>query len=91
MAEEPKHSIYELEKLAQMRDELRVQAHLFKADLKDEWHALEEKWNELNRKVKPMRDATDKTVDDLGTAAELMVDGLRDGYKRMRDALKGMR
>ena len=47
----------DIESLGQLRDELNVQAALFKADVKTEWEKLETEWKVLSRQVLPIMQA----------------------------------
>lgn len=78
----------ELEKLEQMRDELRLQAHLFKADMKDEWENLDEKFGKIKQNLRPVQKAAEETLEDVGEATGLLIDSVFDGFKRLRDSLK---
>lgn len=78
----------ELERLEQMRDELRVQAHLMHADMRDELKDVEKKIEKLRNDLKPVRDAAEKTLDDVSEATRLLFDSVFDGMKRIRDSLK---
>lgn len=78
----------ELEKLEQMRDELRLHAHLFKADMKDEWEELEKKLGNLRRDLRPLRHAAGKTAEEIGDATGALVETVFDGFKRLKDSLK---
>jgi hypothetical protein len=77
----------EVERLEQLRDELRVQAHLFKADLKSEYEDLEDKYEELRRDAHPVRRAAEETVEEVSDATRLLFDTVMDGFKRIRKAL----
>lgn len=71
------------------REELRLQAKLFKAELKDAHDALEVRWNAVEEKMKLIE--ASEAVDELGGAIQTMVDELRDQYgrfKRQVDAAK---
>ena len=72
--------------LAQVRDELRLQAHLGKTEMRDELEALEPKWHELRMKLEKAEDATIETGEYVGAAVRLLMDELRDGYERIRHA-----
>lgn len=78
----------ELEKLmdtlAQQRDELKLQLHLAKAEAKDEWNALEGKWQQAQVRLDQLQGATEQTLDEVGTAASLLADELKRGYERIR-------
>ena len=78
----------ELEKLEQMRDELRLQAHLFKADMKDEWADLDKKFDKIKQELRPVRKAAEETLDEVGEATGLLIDSVFDGFRRLRDSLK---
>ncbi len=78
----------EMEKLEQMRDELRLQAHLFKADMKDEWEGLEDKIGKIKQNLRPVQKAAGETLEDVGEATGLLIDSVFDGFKRLRDSLK---
>ncbi len=71
-----------------MRDELRLQAHLFKADMKDEWQELEKKTARIRHTLRPVQKAAEETLEDVGEATGLLIDSVFDGFKRLRDSLK---
>lgn len=73
-----------LERLAQMRDEVRLKLHLGKEELKDEVDQLEERWHELQAKVQP---AASETAREVGAAAKDLMAELQKGYQRVKDAL----
>ena len=76
-----------LEKLAQMRDELRVRIHLAGLEARTEWERLEPKWWELEEKVDALETVSMDTAKNLKIAAELLMEELTKGYQRLRDAL----
>jgi hypothetical protein len=78
----------ELQRLEQLRDELRVQAHLLKADLKKEFEELEKKYDRLRRDAHPVRRAAEETVEEVTDATRLLFDTVWDGMKRIRKSLK---
>ena len=78
----------ELEKLEQMRDELRLQAHLFKAEMKDEWEDLEARISKIKQNLRPVQKAAEETLGDVGEATGLLIDSVFDGFKRLRNSLK---
>ena len=78
----------EIERLEQLRDELRVKAHLMKADLKKEYEALEKKYGELKRDARPVRRAAEETLEEVSDATRLLFDTVWDGMKRVRNSLK---
>ena len=76
------------ESLREQRDELRVQLHLAKSEVKDEWHVLEKKWERIERRLQRARDEASDVGDDVEEAWESLVDELKDGYRRVRKSLK---
>ena len=72
------------DELKRHRDEIRVRLHLAKADLKDEWERLEEKWRHFERKVKEVGREGRVTAGEVAAALRLAADELRKGYARIR-------
>ena len=71
----------------QLRDEIRLKAHLGKAEAKEELEKLEEKWKQIQEKYQPV-------ADEIGTTAENAVVGLteaaneiKEGFKRIKKLL----
>lgn len=73
--------------LAQLRDELKLQMHLAKADVKTEWEKYEMKWKELQRKLAGVETASTATAKEVGEAIKLLMQELAKGYERIRAAL----
>ena len=80
----------EIEKLEQLRDELRVRAHLFKADAKKEFGELERKLQKLRRDAdaSPVKRAAEKSATEISDATKLLYDTVKDGFTRIRKSLK---
>ena len=80
----------ELEKLEQLRDELRVQAHLLKADVKKELVDLDKKFQKLKRaaSANPVKRAAEKSAEEVSDATRLLFDTVKDGMTRIRKSLK---
>ena len=76
-----------LDKLAQMRDELRVRIHLARLEARTEWERLEPKWWELEEKIDALETVSKETAKDLKSAAELLIGELKKGYERIRETL----
>jgi hypothetical protein len=76
-----------LEKLAQLRDEIRVRIHLARLEARTEWERLEPKWWELEEKVDALETVSKETAKNLKAAAELMIGELTKGYQRIRETL----
>lgn len=73
--------------LAQLRDELKLQVHLAKADVKTEWEKYEMKWKELQRKLTVVETASAETAREVREAIKLLMQELAKGYERIRAAL----
>lgn len=76
------------ETLALLRDELRLQMHLAKAELRDEWNQkLEPRFWELKSRLDRIEEASAETATEMGSAAKLLINELREGYERIRKSL----
>jgi hypothetical protein len=76
-----------VEELRQARDELQVQMHLAKAEVKDEWEALEGKWEDFHVRSSRVGHEAGEAAEEIGEALELVGEELRKGYHRIRKAL----
>jgi len=70
-----------------IRDELRVQAHLAKAEMKDLWVELEGKWHEFEPKAKQVAGATAEASKDVGAAAKDLGKEILAGYERIKKSM----
>jgi CBS domain-containing protein len=77
----------ELEDLRRMRDELRVQAHLGKAEVRERWEALERTLQTLESKAKRTSRAAEQPLHQLEQDVRKLVTDLREGYRQIRDAI----
>lgn len=77
----------EVESLRTTRDELRVQLHLAAADARDGWNELEQSWQHLEAHVRRLTRAASDASEDVEEAASLLVDELKNGYKRVRELI----
>lgn len=75
------------DRLKTERDELNVQMHLASADLRDEWHILEDRWDDFQHKLKRANRAASESADEIGAALELLGQELKEGYKNIRKAM----
>ncbi len=76
-----------LSDLKQERDELAVQIHLGKQEVKDEWDSIENKLNQLNHRFDPLKDAIGETSEEIWEAFKLVGDEIKDGFHRIRKSL----
>ena len=77
----------ELEALRRTRDELRVKIHLGAADARDLWERLESRYHELEGKARLVAREAEEPLHEVGEAARQLVREIREGYRRLRDAL----
>ncbi|MFC1579665.1 hypothetical protein ACFL4N_02000 [Thermodesulfobacteriota bacterium] len=70
--------------IEQLRDEIKLKAHLGKAEAKDELEKLEKKWNAFLTEYKPVTDEAGKTAKKTIAALGVAADELKAGYKRIR-------
>ena len=77
----------ELAEVRRLRDELNVRIHLAKADARDHWEKLEHEFHRLEAKARQLSQATEEPLRDVRDAAGLLIDEIRDGYRRIRAAL----
>ncbi len=77
-----------LENLARKRDELVLQAHLFKAEAKDEWHRLEKSWHRFTQEVDRLAEATDDSDDNVRSFLRALAVDVEEGYNNLKESLK---
>lgn len=70
------------------RDEVRVQMHLAREDVKDEWDDLEEYWERFRRKLDDIAHDAEDTSQEARKSAKALGDDLKRGYDRLRNRLK---
>lgn len=68
----------------QMMDELKLKAHLGKAEAKDELAQLEKKWDTFLADSKPLTDEAANTAAKTGAALLEVGEELKAGFKRLR-------
>ena len=73
--------------LKQQRDELRVEMHLAKAEIKDDWEELEKQWSHFSQKMKHTGGEAADAGEDIGEAMQQLGEELKKGYKRIRNSL----
>ena len=77
----------ELDELRRVRDELKLRIHLAKAEAKDGWDKLEHQFHRLETKARQISQASEEPLRDVRDAARLLINEIRDGYRRIREAL----
>ena len=74
-------------KLAQVRDELRLKVHLARADARDEWDVVEQKWARFRSRLAALREATGEAREDVWEGVRSLGREIGEGYDRIRRAL----
>jgi len=72
-----------LKELKQERDELHVKLHLAKMETSEEWQKLETKLANFESKARELGGATADASRDMGAAAKLLGEEIRDGFKKI--------
>jgi len=75
------------EELRRQRDELKVKIHLAKADARDQWEALEKKWEHLRGRLGVVGEEAEEAGKDVLAALDSVAEELKKGYERIRAVL----
>ncbi len=73
--------------LETQRDEINVQMHLAKAELRDEWQGIEKKWQHFKAKSDRVLKQADSSAEEIGETLHELGQELKQGYKRIKDLL----
>jgi hypothetical protein len=84
MTEKPDQLFDELKR---MRDELKLQLHLAKADARTEWDELEKKFNHLEVRIAAAGREAKGSAADVGAALGMVAEELKRGYERLKRSL----
>ena len=74
--------------LDQKRDELRVQAHLAKAEAKEELAKLEAKVDELKARADKAGDDAQDVLEDVAKKANIVASELKESLARIKERMK---
>ena len=78
----------DLEPLIKLRDELKVQMHLAKAELKQDWERLEGTFQRVQDDLRYTGEQSKQPARELSTAAKALLEELKRGYDRVTNGLK---
>ncbi len=78
----------ELELLRSMREELRLQVTLAKADVRSEWERLESRFELAQEQLKRTREHSKVAVHDIESQLRTLVEELKRGYEAIRRMLQ---
>jgi hypothetical protein len=86
--EEAKFSFQrEFDALKTIRDELKLKAHLAKADVKDELNRLETRWQRVEEELRRTSSQVKQPLAELGQDTKELVEELKKGYDSIRQRL----
>jgi hypothetical protein len=71
----------ELDQLRRLRDELRVQLHLGKSEIKQEWDRLEKRWVEVEGR---MKQSGEGRAQEIGESIKELLHDIRQSYDHLR-------
>lgn len=74
-------------KLKTERDEMRVQAHLARAEFRDEWEELEQKWQKAEQAFDRLQDQAVETTSEMQRSAKVVMEEIAGAYDRIRQRL----
>ena len=74
-------------KLKTERDEMRVQAHLARAEFRDEWEELEQKWQKAEKAFDRLQDQAVETTAEMQRSAKVVMEEIAGAYDRIRQRL----
>lgn len=74
--------------LQTQRDELNVQMHLAKAELKDDWAELEDKYAFAQKKFDELKKDSGEVAGDVKNTLNVIVDEMGEAYQRVKVRLK---
>ncbi len=75
----------ELDALVTLRDELKLKAHLAKAELKDEIERLDKKWQLVENELRLTADHAKEPLQAIGHQTAELIKELTKGYESIRD------
>jgi hypothetical protein len=61
--------------------------HLAKAEAKDLWEDMEQRFSDIEGKAKQVAHKAEEPLEDIGEAAKLLAEEIRNGYRRIREML----
>lgn len=76
-----------IERLERLGDEIKLKAHLLKAELRDEWAKHEHDLARLRAELAPVREAVGESAKDVGAAARLLFQSVKEGLEKIHAAV----
>jgi DNA repair exonuclease SbcCD ATPase subunit len=75
------------EKLKTQRDEMKVQANLARAEFRDEWNEVEEKWQKAEQAFERVQDQAIETTAEMQHSAKVIMEEIASTYDRIKERL----
>jgi DNA repair exonuclease SbcCD ATPase subunit len=75
------------EKLKVQRDEMKVQAHLARAEFRDEWDEVEKKWQKAEQNLRHVQDHAIETTAEMQRSAKVVMEEIASTYQRIKERL----
>jgi hypothetical protein len=76
-----------IDELETLRDELRLQMHLFKKETETQWQELEHQWKDLKASSPTIHATAAEAAGDVYAAGGLLKETLYNGYLKIRHSL----
>ncbi len=73
-----------IDQLKTLRDEVIVQAHLGKAEMKDELEDIEQKWHAAQGKFEEVTEDATEVADEVRQTVNVITQELSEAYKRIK-------
>jgi len=77
----------QVEELRGLRDELKLKVHLGKMEAQERFQNAEKSFERLEAKLKLLASESRDSAEDVGEAARLLIDEIRQGYRHVRELL----
>jgi gas vesicle protein len=75
--------------LEQLRDELRLKAHLLKMESKDEWESMEKKYQYfVDNKLPELKESSREASHEMKEKIQELSEEVKKGYKKLIDSIK---
>lgn len=84
---ENKLKLSDLTNIELVRDELQLQAHLFKEDVKADWERVEKEWHKLNSEAEHIKAAAKDSMKEVSAATTLLFQTVHDGYIKIKHSI----
>ena len=77
----------DIKSLGQLRDELKVQSHLFKVEMKKDWRKLEKDWKLIKRQIEPSKQNAKKSAREIKQSTRHLLAAIRSGYNKLKQTV----